>query len=606
MLEAEKVVIRFSGDSGDGMQLTGTQFSNTSAQMGNDLATFPDFPAEIRAPQGTVAGVSGFQVHFGSLEINTPGDEPDTLVAMNPAALKANIEDLKLGGQLILNEDAFNDLGLKKAGYSSDPLADLADYKVIKAKITTQTKEALKEIDLDSKSKARCKNFYALGMTYFMYARKLEPTIEWIKEKFKKSEVLQVANIAALKAGFHFAETIEISADAYTVPAAKIESGVYRQISGNQALAWGFIFASENSGLDLFLGSYPITPASDILHELAKFKEFGVKTFQAEDEIAAICAAVGASYTGALSLTTSSGPGIALKSEALNLAIMLELPLVVVDVQRGGPSTGLPTKTEQSDLFLTMFGRNGDSPAVVIAASSPADCFNSAYEASKISVEHMTPVILLSDGYIANGSAPWKIPDVDNDFEKIIPNFAKPIGENEVFLPYKRDENLVRPWAIPGTETLMHRVGGLEKEDGTGNVSYDANNHEKMVGLRADKVAKIADFIPEQPVEGDANAEVAVLSWGGTYGSVHQAVKEINANGKKVAHIHLRYINPLPRNLESLLKRFKHVLVCELNQGQMRFYLNGKYSLGLKGYSKVQGKPFKVRELSQIIEKELF
>ncbi len=606
MLEAEKVVIRFSGDSGDGMQLTGTQFSNTSAQMGNDLATFPDFPAEIRAPQGTVAGVSGFQVHFGSLEINTPGDEPDTLVAMNPAALKANIEDLKLGGQLILNEDAFNDLGLKKAGYSSDPLADLADYKVIKAKITTQTKEALKEIDLDSKSKARCKNFYALGMTYFMYARKLEPTIEWIKEKFKKSEVLQVANIAALKAGFHFAETIEISADAYTVPAAKIESGVYRQISGNQALAWGFIFASENSGLDLFLGSYPITPASDILHELAKFKEFGVKTFQAEDEIAAICAAVGASYTGALSLTTSSGPGIALKSEALNLAIMLELPLVVVDVQRGGPSTGLPTKTEQSDLFLTMFGRNGDSPAVVIATSSPADCFNSAYEASKISVEHMTPVILLSDGYIANGSAPWKIPDVDNDFEKIIPNFAKPIGENEVFLPYKRDENLVRPWAIPGTETLMHRVGGLEKEDGTGNVSYDANNHEKMVGLRADKVAKIADFIPEQPVEGDANAEVAVLSWGGTYGSVHQAVKEINANGKKVAHIHLRYINPLPRNLESLLKRFKHVLVCELNQGQMRFYLNGKYSLGLKGYSKVQGKPFKVRELSQIIEKELF
>ena len=607
MLEREKIVIRFSGDSGDGMQLTGTQFSNTSAQMGNDLATFPDFPAEIRAPQGTVAGVSGFQVHFGAQEINTPGDEPDTLVAMNPAALKANISDVRPGGHIIVNTDAFNELGFKKAGYDSDPLDTIEGHQVIKAQITSQTKEALKDLDLDTKLKVRCKNFYALGMTYFMYSRVLDPTIEWIKEKFSNNEILQEANIMALKAGYHYAETIEINGETYQVPAAKIEKGIYRQISGNTALAWGFILASEKSNLDLFLGSYPITPASDILHELAKYKHYGVKTFQAEDEIAAVCSAVGASYAGALALTTSSGPGIALKSEALNLAIMLELPLVVVDVQRGGPSTGLPTKTEQSDFNLAMYGRNGDSPVIVIAAQSPSDCFKSAYEASKLAVEHMTPVILLSDGYIANGSAPWKIPDVDKDFDPIKPRYAKPVADGETFYPYARDEkSLVRSWAIPGTETLMHRVGGLEKEDLTGNVSYDPENHEKMTHLREQKVARIADVLPAQKVEGDESAQTLLVSWGGTYGSVHQAVKELNAEGKKTAHIHLRYLNPLPKNTEEILKKYKNVMVCELNRGQLKSYLDSEFSLGLKSYSKVQGKPFKVRELTQKIIKEFF
>ncbi len=607
MLEREKIVIRFSGDSGDGMQLTGTQFSNTSAQMGNDLATFPDFPAEIRAPQGTVAGVSGFQVHFGAQEINTPGDEPDTLVAMNPAALKANVSDVRPGGHIIVNEDAFNDLGFKKAGYESNPLETLEGFQIIKAQITSQTKEALKDIELDSKLKVRCKNFYALGMTYFMYSRLLDPTIEWIKEKFSNNEILQEANILALKAGYHFAETIEINGDTYNVAPAKIEAGTYRQIAGNTALAWGFILAAEKSGLDLFLGSYPITPASDILHELAKYKHFGVKTFQAEDEIAAVCSAVGASYAGALALTTSSGPGIALKSEALNLAIMLELPLVVVDVQRGGPSTGLPTKTEQSDLNLAMYGRNGDSPVIVIAAKSPSDCFKTAYEASKLSVEHMTPVILLSDGYIANGSAPWRIPDTDKEYDAITPRYANPIKEGETFYPYARDaETLVREWAIPGTETLMHRLGGLEKEDLTGNVSYDPENHEKMTYLREEKVARVANSLPLQEVEGDKDAESLVISWGGTYGSVHQAVKELNSDGKKLAHIHLRYLNPLPKNTEEILNKYKNIMVCELNKGQLKNYLNSHFSLNLKGYSKVQGKPFKVRELTQKITKEFF
>lgn len=417
MKNIEQAVIRFSGDSGDGMQLTGGQFSTTTAQMGNDLATFPDFPAEIRAPQGTVAGISGFQIHFGSITINTPGDEPDILVAMNPAALKANLDDLKMGGTIILNEDAFNELGFKKAGYATDPTSNLSNYHVIKAKITEQTKEALSELDLDTKSKARCKNFYALGMTYFMFSRDLNPTIDWIKTKFGKNEILAEANIIALKAGYHYADTIEASSSAVIVDKAKQSPGSYRQISGNTALAWGFIYAAERAGLDLFLGSYPITPASDILHELAKHKDLGVKTFQAEDEIAACCSAVGASYAGALALTTSSGPGIALKSEALNLALMLELPLVVVDVQRGGPSTGLPTKTEQSDLNMAMFGRNGDLPLIVLAPQSPSDCFNMAFEAARLSVEHMTPVVLLSDGYIANGSTPWKIPDLKKTFQ---------------------------------------------------------------------------------------------------------------------------------------------------------------------------------------------
>lgn len=607
MKEINKVVIRFSGDSGDGMQLTGTQFSSTSAQMGNDLATFPDFPAEIRAPQGTVAGVSGFQVHFGSVEINTPGDEPDVLVAMNPAALKANISDLRRDGIVIINEDSFTSLGLKKAGYTSDPLESLSDYKVIKAKITSQTKEALDELDIDTKSKARCKNFYALGMTYFMFSREMEPTLDWIKEKFSKSKVLQDANSLALKAGYNFADTINASGDAYKIEAStEIAKGTYRQISGNTALSWGFLYAAQNSGLDLFLGSYPITPASDILHELSKHKNFNVKTFQAEDEIAAICSAIGASYAGALSLTTSSGPGIALKSEALNLAIMLEVPLVVVDVQRGGPSTGLPTKTEQSDLNMAMFGRNGDSPLIVLAAKSPSDCFNMAFEAARLSIEHMTPVILLSDGYIANGSTPWKIPNVDKDFPKIIPSFVSKSDLEDGYKPYKRNvEKLSRKWATPGMEGFMHRLGGLEKENETGNVSYDPDNHELMVGIRSKKVEKVADFIPTQVIEGNKDADLLVVSWGGTYGSVLEAVSSLNKEGTKCAHIHLQYINPLPKNVEEILKSYKSVIVCELNQGQMRHFLNSKFSLNAKGYNKIQGKPFKVRELKQMISSNI-
>lgn len=605
MKEIDNIVIRFSGDSGDGMQLTGTQFSDTSAQMGNDLATFPDFPAEIRAPQGTVAGVSGFQVHFGSVQINTPGDEPDVLVAMNPAALKANIDDLRIGGHVIINEDAFNELGLKKAGYSENPLESLGDYKVIKAKITSQTKEALAESELDTKGKARCKNFYALGMTYFMFSRNMEPTIEWLKQKFASNELIQDANIAALKAGYHFADTIGAIGESYQVAAAQIEPGLYRQISGNTALAWGFIYAAENAGLDLFLGSYPITPASDILHELSKHKSMGVKTFQAEDEIAAICSAVGASYAGALSMTTSSGPGIALKSEALNLAIMLELPLVVIDVQRGGPSTGLPTKTEQSDLNMALYGRNGESPAIVLAAKSPSDCFHMAFEAARLSLEHMTPAILLTDGYIANGSTPWKIPDLAAEYPQIDVPLIKDTNA-ESFLPYKRDEEkLRREWALPGTEGLMHRLGGLEKENETGNVSYDPANHELMIGLRQQKVDRVANHIPEQAVEGAADADILVVSWGGTYGSVHQAVTTLVESGKKVAHAHIQYISPMPRNTESLLKKYKKVIVCELNKGQLRNYINSQYSLDVQGYSKVQGRPFKVRELVQMIESQM-
>lgn len=603
MREVNKIVIRFSGDSGDGMQLTGTQFSNTSAQMGNDLATFPDFPAEIRAPQGTVAGVSGFQVHFGAVEINTPGDEPDVLIAMNPAALKANLSDLRRDGILIINEDAFTPLGLKKAGYESDPLESLSDYKVIKAKITSQTKEALESLELDSKNKARCKNFYALGMTYFMFARDLKPTLEWIKEKFASSQILQDANTMALKAGYHFADTINATGDAYRIESStSISSGTYRQISGNTAVAWGFIYAAQNAGVDLFLGSYPITPASDILHELSKHKNFNVKTFQAEDEIAAICSAIGASFAGSLSITTSSGPGIALKSEALNLAIMLEIPLVVIDVQRGGPSTGLPTKTEQSDLNMVMYGRNGDSPVIVLAAKSPSDCFNMAFEASRLSIEHMTPVVLLTDGYIANGSTPWKIPDVDKEFPKIKPRMATDKDLEGGFLPYQRDETkLVRSWATPGMEGFMHRLGGLEKDNESGNVSYDPENHELMVGIRSEKVARVANYIPEQVIEGHEDAKNLVVSWGGTYGSVYEAVKETNKTENKCAHIHIQYVNPMPRNIESILKKYEKVVVCELNQGQMKDLINAKFSIGATGYNRIQGKPFKVRELTQML-----
>ena len=607
--EVENIVIRFSGDSGDGMQLTGGQFSATSALMGNDISTFPDFPAEIRAPQGTVAGISGFQINFGATEINTPGDQPDILVAMNPAALKANIEDLKRGGVIIANEDAFTSANFKKAGLEDNPLEwkKLESYEVIKVPITSQTKEALSELDLDTKSKTRCKNFYALGMTYFMYHRELEPTIRWIEHKFKGKQTLIDANITALKAGYNFADTIELTGHRYRVKPATIEKGTYRQINGNTATAWGFIWAAENAGLNLFLGSYPITPASDVLHELSKHKNHGVMTFQAEDEIAAVCSSIGASFGGALGITTSSGPGIALKSEAINLAVMLELPLVIVDIQRGGPSTGLPTKTEQSDLNMAMYGRNGESPMVVLAAKSPSDCFTMAFEAARLTLEHMTPVMLLTDGFIANGSEPWKIPDVREEFATIKTKLVTADDyKDKEFFPYDRDpETLVRNWAIPGTPELMHRVGGLEKEDRTGNVSYDPANHELMVHTRQAKVDKIADHIPAQEVLGDTQGDLLVVSWGGTYGATYQAVNQVRANGAKVSLMHMRYLNPMPRNVSDILSGFKKIVVAELNNGQLKGLLNARFNCNAKGYNKVQGKPFMIRELTQMIEKEL-
>jgi 2-oxoglutarate ferredoxin oxidoreductase subunit alpha len=608
MKQIESVVVRFSGDSGDGMQLTGTQFSNTSALMGNDIATFPDFPAEIRAPQGTVAGVSGFQVNIGSVEINTPGDEPDVLVAMNPAALKANISDLRLGGTLIVNIDAFTELNFKKAEFESNPLdtPQYEQYQVIRAHITSQTKEALKDSELDTKSKERCKNFYALGMTFFMYSRDLEPTEKWIKEKFKNKDVLVDANITALKAGYHFAETIEAIGDRYQVKPAPIDSGTYRQINGNTALSWGFMLAAEKADLELYLGSYPITPASDILHELSKHKNFGVKTFQAEDEIAAVCSSIGASFGGALAITTSSGPGIALKSEAMNLAMMLELPLVVIDVQRGGPSTGLPTKTEQSDLNMVLYGRNGESPLIVVAPAFPSDCFTMAFEAARLSLEHMTPAVLLSDGYIANGSEPWKIPDIEN-FPKIKTKFVDPkeYEDKKQYLPYLRDENLVRTWAIPGMENLMHRVGGLEKEENTGNVSYDPENHENMIAIRKRKVELVANNIPEQVVYGDTKADLLIVSWGGTYGATYQAVTQMIEKGASVSLMHIRYISPMPKNVESILKGYKKIVVCELNGGQMKDLLNKNFNCSATGYNKMQGKPFMIRELVGMMDSTL-
>lgn len=605
MQELDSVVIRFSGDSGDGMQLTGTQFSNTSALMGNDIATFPDFPAEIRAPAGTVAGVSGFQVHIGASEINTPGDEPAVLVAMNPAALKANLHSVKKGGTVILNMDSFTENNAQKAGYDGDPLEieNMDDYLLIKANITTQTTEALKDLDLDNKSKARCKNFYALGMTYFMFNRELEPTIDWINQKFGKKPVLVEANTTALKAGRNFAETLEAIPNTFVVPKAKIEKGTYRTINGNTATAWGFIQAAQVAGLELFLGSYPITPASDILHELSKHKNFGVKTFQAEDEIAGICTAIGASYAGALALTTSSGPGIALKGEAMGLAMIYELPLVIVNVQRGGPSTGLPTKTEQSDLLQCMYGRNGESPMIVVAASRPADCFEMAYEASRLALEHMTPVVLLTDGYIANGAEPWRLPDLSKVHNKI--NVKRPTDGSDNWLAYRRDENQVRTWAIPGMEGYEHRLGGLEKAIDTGNVSYDPNNHETMCHIREEKVQKASDNIPLQELEGEDSGDLLVVSWGGTYGATHMAVKQLQEEGHKVSLMHLKYINPMPKNTEQLLKNFKKVIVAELNLGQMRQILNGKFNVGAKGYNKVQGLPFKISELVEAFKQEL-
>jgi 2-oxoglutarate ferredoxin oxidoreductase subunit alpha len=598
----DEVVIRFAGDSGDGMQLTGTQFSNTSALLGNDLSTLPDFPAEIRAPAGTLPGVSAFQVRIADYDIHTPGDAPDVLVAMNPAALKKEIKDLKPNGIVIVNTDEFNERNFAKASITVNPLEDgsLANYRVFQAELTTMTRRTLEGSGLDTKSMDRCKNMFALGMCYWLFSRPLDNTVEWLKRQFAKKPGLAEANIAVLKAGWNFCDITELFHDRYEVPPAHMEPGLYRNITGNMALAMGLIAASRRSGLPLFLGAYPITPASDVLHELSRYKNFGVTTFQAEDEIAAVCSAIGASFGGALGVTVSSGPGIALKAEAMNLAVMTELPLVVCDIQRGGPSTGLPTKTEQADLLQVMFGRNGESPVPVLSASSPKDCFEVAMEAVRIATRHMVPVVLLSDGYIANGSEPWKLPSVEDLPDLRIDFRTDPEG----FQPYERDpETLARPWAIPGTPGLEHRIGGLEKENVTGNVSYDPVNHENMIHLRAEKVERIAREIPDLQVFGDPDGgELLVLGWGSTAGAVTGAVNAARRKGLRVSRAHLRHLNPFPKNLGDVLKRFAHVLVPEMNLGQLALLLRARYLKDIVTLSKVQGKPFSRQEILDKIQ----
>ncbi len=596
----DRVVIRFAGDSGDGMQLTGSQFSFTSALFGNDLATFPDFPAEIRDPLGTVEGVSGFQVQIGQVDIFTAGDLADVLVAMNPAALKSNLQYARPGGNIIVDLDAFDNRNILKAGFNSNPLEDqsLDAYHVVEAPISSLTKTALEGIQLDNKSIMRCKNMFALGMMYWLFDRSLSETEKYLDTKFKKTPALAEANKKALHTGYHYAETIEALPSIYKVSPAKIEKGRYRHISGNVATAWGLMAAAEKAGKKLFYGSYPITPASDILHELVKHKNFGTITLQAEDEIAAVCSAIGASYAGQLGVTASSGPGIALKGEAIGLAIMSELPLVVIDVQRGGPSTGLPTKTEQADINLALYGRNSESPCIVIAASTPSNCFEFAFMAIKLSVEHMTPVILLTDGYLANGSEPWKFPSME-ELPEI--KFSIPIPKNDAFLPYERNpETLVRTWAVPGMKGLEHRIGGLEKQEDTGNVSYDAANHEKMVKIRAEKVERVANFLPELSIEGDGNGKVLIIGWGGTYGSLHTSVSELQKAGKKIDFCHFNYINPLPKNTKEILSQYKKIVVCELNMGQFANYLKSTFTgLDILSYTKIQGQPFTVTELKE-------
>jgi len=596
----DEVTIRFAGDSGDGMQLTGTQFTNTTALLGNDLSTLPDYPAEIRAPQGTLFGVSGFQIHFGSKEIHTPGDQCDVLVAMNSAALKVNLGSLGDGGAVIANSDGFNDRNLKLAGYASNPLKDgsLEKYRVFEVDITKLTALALQDLNLSSKIVDRSKNFFALGMMYWMYNRPIDSTVNWLTKKFGSKPEIAEANVRVLKAGWNYGETTEIFAVRYQVGPAKLPPGKYRNITGNQATAWGLMAAAKKAKLDLFLGSYPITPASDILHELAIYKQFGVKTFQAEDEIAGITSAIGASYGGALGTTTTSGPGLALKSEALGLAVMVELPLVCVNVQRGGPSTGLPTKTEQADLFQALFGRNGEAPIPVLAASTPADCFDTVFEASRIALKYMTPVIFLSDGYLGNGSEPWLIPDFDK-----LPDISPTFRTNpEGFLPYLRNEaTLARPWAIPGTPGLEHRIGGLEKQNITGNVSYDPVNHETMVKLRTEKVERIANEIPPIDVDGEKDGELVVIGWGSTYGAIRSAVTKTRERGKKVSQIHLRYLNPMPKNLGDVLSKFKNVLVPEMNLGQLSGVLRMRYLVPTIPLDKVQGLPFKAVEIEKKI-----
>jgi len=605
LVELEAATVRFCGDSGDGMQLAGTQLTNTSALAGNDIATFPDFPAEIRAPRGTKAGVSGFQIRFASSEIFTPGDSVDALVAMNPAALVTNLVDLVPGGILIVNKDAFDEKGMAQAGYVTDPLEDgsLDGYQLFPVEMTKLTRLAVEGLGLGTKESDRCRNFYAMGLVFWLYDRSLEPTHRYIDAKFGKMPAVAEANRRALHAGYNYGETTDAMASQYKVDKAELEPGLYRNITGNQALAWGLVAAAQRSGCELFLGSYPITPASDILHELVRHKAFGVRTFQAEDEIAAVTSAIGAAFGGAMGVTTSSGPGIALKGEAIGLAVMTELPLIVINVQRGGPSTGLPTKTEQADLLQAMFGRNGECPLPVIAANSPADCFYAAFDAWRIAVKHMTPVMLLTDGYIANGAEPWKVPDVD-----ALPRFEvkHPQAEGDgPFRPYARDEWLARPWAIPGTPGLMHRIGGLEKQDITGNVNYEPGNHEHMVNLRARKVALVADDIPLQEVDGPASGKLLVISWGGTYGACRTGVRQARKRGGDVAHTHLRFMNPFPKNLGDILRSYDKVLVPELNRGQLRMLLRAEFLVDAIGLNKIQGKPFAIREILQKIEQVL-
>lgn len=602
----QEVVIKFAGDSGDGMQLTGSQFTNNTALMGIDLATFPDFPAEIRAPQGTLPGVSGFQLRFSSDMVYTPGDEYDVLVAMNAAALKVNLKSLKKGGKIIANTDGFDTKNLRLANYpdGANPLEDnsLDNYSVIKMDVSKMTREALKDISMGTKEKDRAKNMFVLGFLYWMYNRNMDSSVSFLREKFGKNAEIYESNIRALKAGYNYGDTTEVTGTTYTVAKAKMEAGTYRSIMGNQALAYGLIAFSQKSELPLFLGSYPITPASDILHELSRHKNFGIRTFQAEDEIAGITSAIGASYGGSLGVTTTSGPGMALKSEAMGLAVMLEIPLIIVDVQRGGPSTGLPTKTEQSDLLQAYYGRNGECPMPVIAAATPSDCFNAIYEACRISVEHMTPVIFLSDGYIANGAEPWRFPQ-SADLTPVKVKFKTALnGEEESFQPYLRDENQVRPWAVPGTAGLEHRIGGLEKQNITGNVSYDPENHQLMVKIREDKVDKIAYDIPDQQLDsGPQKGKLLVLGWGSTYGVIKSTVAALQAQGHAVTHAHIRYLRPFPKNLGEIIGNFEQVLVPEINNGQLIKIIRDKYLVNAKGYNKIMGVPITKSELTEAI-----
>ncbi len=605
--DVDEVIVRFAGDSGDGMQLTGDRFTSASALFGNDLVTFPDYPSEIRAPQGTVAGVSAFQVQISSHEVTTPGDAPNVLVAMNPAALMSDLGRLVEGGTVIINVDSFDKRSLGRAGYESDPLTDgsLESYSVVEAPMTTLTKEVTKDLGVKPRIAERSKNFFALGLVSWMYTRPLETTLDWIEEKFAGKDNIVEANKAAFHAGHAFGETAELGAQRYQVRSAELESGTYTSINGNTAVAWGLIAASIKSGVPLFLGSYPITPATEILHELSKHKNFDVLTLQAEDEIAAVGAAIGASYGGRLAVTTTSGPGLALKGEAIGLAVSLELPLIIVDVQRGGPSTGLPTKTEASDLLMAMHGRHGEAPLPVVAAYNPADCFYVAIEAARIAVTYRTPVIMLSDGYLANGTMPWKIPSADSLPSIPVeyasqPNHVDDDG-NEEFWPYQRDENLVRPWALPGTPGLIHRIGGLEKEHGKGNVSYSPENHAAMTALRAERIQRIASDIPEAKVVGDEDASVCVLAWGSTWGAITEAVRRIRSGGEKVAHVHLTHLNPFPANLGELLERFDTVVIPELNLGQLASMIRARYGITVEQVNKVMGQPFSATELENTV-----